>query len=185
MKTNNLIKILITGFITSQIIPFSLQAYANPISKNQPFLLTQNSETELTEENLNQIMKEIEKAEAEENIQGLLKYLAPYVISSVTVEIDNQKITTSIEGKEEHEAFLNNSFKNVKGRKIISSYTTTNINGNGKMALLTRVRAREIDTETGNRFLSLSTDKIRFAMVDNQPQIINIESTGWLEPIER
>jgi len=162
VKKNNLISLLITGFIATQFIPFSHEANANPIVKNQPLLLTQETQTGLTEENLNQIMSAIEKAEIEENIAGILKYLAPYVVTSVTVEIDNQKITTSVEGKDEHEGFLNNSFKSVKDRKTISSYTTTKINDSGEIALLTRVRAREVDTETGNRYLSLSTDKIRF-----------------------
>lgn len=183
MKKNNLISVLIMGFIASQLIPFSDSIKAETVSEKKPLLLVQETQTGLTEDTLTQIMTEIEQAEAEENIAGILEYLAPYVITSITVEIDNQKITTFVEGKDNHEGFLNDSFKKVKGKKVISSYTTTKINDSGEMALLTRVRAREVDTETGNRYLSLSTDKIRFAMIDNQPKIINIESSGWLEPI--
>lgn len=54
-------------------------------------LLVQETQTGLTEDTLTQIMTEIEQAEAEENIAGILEYLAPYVITSITVEIDNQK----------------------------------------------------------------------------------------------
>lgn len=183
MKKINLINLLITWFIASQLIPFSSEVKANPVRKNNPLLVAQETQNDLTEESLNQIMTQIEKAEMEENIQGILEYLSPYIISTITVEIDNQKIITYLEGKDEHEAFLNNSFNNVKSRKIISSYTTTKINDSGDMALLTRVRAREVDTGKGDRYLSLSTDKIRFAMIDNKPKIINIESSGWLEPI--
>lgn len=183
MKKQNLINLLITGVIASQIIPLSSVANANSLVKNQPLLLAQETQNELTEEMLNEIMTKIETAEKEENLQGILQYLAPYVLTSVTVDLDQRKVTTFIEGKEQHEEYLNNSFKNIKSRKIISSYSTTQINGNGQMALVTRVRARELDTENGNRYLSLSTDKIRFAMINNEPKIINVESSGWLEPI--
>ncbi len=183
MKKQKLINLIITGFIASQFIPLSSVANANSLVENQPLLLAKETQNELTEEMLNEIMTNLEAAEMEENLQGILQYLAPYVITSVTVDLDERKVTTFIEGKDQHQEYLKNSFQNIKSRKIISSYTTTKINGNGQMALLTRVRSRELNSEEGESYLSLSTDKIRFAMIDNQPKIINVESSGWLEAI--
>jgi len=183
VKKNHLINVLIMGFIASQLTLFSDSVQAETISEEQPLLLVQEIQTGLTQESLTKIMTEIEQAETEENMDVILKYIAPYIIASVTVEMDNQKITTSIEGKDNISDYLTNSFKKVTKREIISSYTTSKIKEDGQMALLTRVRSRKLDTEEGQSYLSLSTDKIYFAMINNEPKIINVETSGWLEPI--
>jgi hypothetical protein len=126
-------------------------------------------------------MKTIEQAEKEENVEQILELLAPHVLSSVTVELEDLTVTRVIEGKKAHQDFLTNSFTEVKEREVIRSYITTKITNDNQFATVTRIKAADVDTDDGKSFLSVSTDKIRFAVIDNEPKIVNIQIEGWLE----
>lgn len=155
-------------------------AKAQTINGQKSFLMVQKT-SELSEEAIKTVMNAIEKAEKEENVTQLLNFLSPYIISSITVEADDITVTKVIEGKQNHEDFLKNNFNTIKEREYIESYFTTTISDDGKMATVTRIRSTNILNEEGEKYLSLSTDKIRFALIDNQPQIINLEVKGWLQ----
>lgn len=180
MKKHSLINVIITSLIASQVVTIANMAKAEPVNSLKPVLTAQKT-TELTEETITAVMASIEKAEKEENVDQLLNFLSPYIISSITVESDETTITTMIEGKQSHQDFLKNNFTRVKEREYIESYITTKINDDGQIATVTRVRASNITNEEGKKYISLSTDKIRFALIDNEPKIINLEVKGWLE----
>jgi hypothetical protein len=180
VKKHSLINLIITSLITSQVVIIANIVKAEPINSLKP-LLTAQKTTELTEETITAVMASIEKAEKEENVDQLLNFLSPYIISSITVESDDTTITTMIEGKQNHKDFLKSNFNQARETENISSYLSTNILNDGQMATVTRVRASNITTEEGKKYLSVSTDKIRFAVIDNQPKIINLEVKGWLE----
>lgn len=180
MKKHSLINLIITSLIASQVVILANMAKAESINGLKP-ILTAEKTTELTEENITAVMASIEKAEKEENVEKLLEFLSPYILSSITVESNDTTVTTMIEGKQSHEDFLKESFSGVKEREYIESYITTKIGEDGQMATVTRIRATNIATKNGKKYLSLSTDKIRFALIDNKPQIINLDVKGWLE----
>ncbi|MBL1209380.1 hypothetical protein [Geminocystis sp. GBBB08] len=180
MKKYHFINLIITSLITSQIITVTNVVKAESFNNLQPMLTAQKT-PELTEEGIKTVMATIEKAEKEENVEQLMSFLSPYIISSITVESDETTVTTMIEGKQNHEDFLNNNFNGVKQREYINSYFTTKISDDGQMATVTRIRATNITDENGKKYLSISTDKIHFALIDNQPKIINLEIKGWLE----
>ncbi len=180
MKKHSLTNLIIASLITSQIVMVANRVKAEPINGLQPVLTVQKT-TELTEEAIGAVMASIEKAEKEENVEELMVFLSPYILSSVTVESGETTVTKMIEGKQSHEDFLKNSFDSVAEKEDIESYMTTKITEDGQMATVTRIRARNITTEDSKKYLSLSTDKIRFALIDNQPKIINLEIKGWLE----
>jgi uncharacterized protein YuzE len=180
VKKHSLINVIITSLIASQVVIVANTAKAEPVNNLKPVLTAQKT-TELTEETITAVMASIEKAEKDENVDQLLNFLSPYIISSITVESDDTTVTTMIEGKQSHEDFLKNNFSRVKEREYLESYITIKINDDGQIATVTRVRASNITNEEGKKYISLSTDKIRFALIDNEPKIINLDVKGWLE----
>ncbi|BAQ65469.1 hypothetical protein [Geminocystis sp. NIES-3709] len=182
MKKHHLINLFLSGLITTQIVTISHVVKAAPINFNQQEkILTAQNTPQLTSEKITEIMASIENAEKSENLSQLLDFLTPYTFSTISTESDNTTIITTLEGKDEHEYYLSNSFKRVKEREYLNSYSSIKVTEDGQMALVTRIRATNITTEEGQNYLSLSTDKIRFALIDNQPKIVNIEVKGWLE----
>ena len=183
VKKHHLINLFLSGLITTQIVAIPHVVNASSLDfNNSEILLSQNTNV-LTKEQITEIMQTIEQAEKEENLTSLLNFLAPYILSNISIESDNKTVITSLQGKKEHEYYLNNSFQNVKEREYIDSYSTIRVTEDGQMALVTRIRATSLLSETGEKYLSMSTDKIRFALVDNQPKIINIDVKGWLEQV--
>jgi hypothetical protein len=181
VKTNSLINLFISGLIMSQSI--SLASIAQPSSavlEDQSSVVGEKTSS-LTQEIIDSIMKSIEKAEKEENVEQILELLAPHVFSSVTVELEDLTVTKVIEGKKAHHEFLTKSFTEVQEREVIRSYVTSKITSDNQFATVTRIKASDVDTDDGKSFFSVSTDKIRFAIIDNKPQIINIQIEGWLE----
>lgn len=184
VNKNHLINLFLTGLITSQIVTIPHLINPSPANarEDKEVLIAQNS-TRLTPEKMTEIMSSIEKAEKAEDLAQIMSFFSPYILSTVTMDSDNTTIITSLQGKKEHEFYLKNSFDRVKEREIINSYSTTKITEDGQMAIVTRVRGTNLTTEEGQKYLSVSTDKIRFALIDNQPQIINLEIKGWLEQL--
>ncbi|BAQ60280.1 hypothetical protein GM3708_686 [Geminocystis sp. NIES-3708] len=180
MKKYSLINLIISSLITSQIVIVANAVKAEPINSLKPILTAQKTQ-ELTEELITTVMTSIENAEKEENLAQILNFLCPYIISSITVESEETTTTKVIEGKQSHENFLKNNFNRIKQREYINSYRTTKIAEDGQMATVTRIRATNIISENGEKYLSVSTDKIHFALIDNEPKIINLEVKGWLE----
>jgi len=184
VKKNHLINLFLTGLITSQIvaIPHLVNASSANATEDKEVLMAQNS-TGLTPEKMAEIMGSIEKAEKAENLAEIINFFSPYILSTITMDSNNTTVITSLQGKDEHEFYLKNSFGRVKEREVINSYSSTKITEDGQMAIVTRVRGTNLTTEEGEKYLSVSTDKIRFALIDNQPQIINLEIKGWLEQL--
>lgn len=184
VKKSHLINLFLTGLITSQMVTIPSVSHASPVHgrEGKQVLMAQNSSS-LTPEKMTEIMGSIEQAEKAENLGEILNFFSPYILSTITMDSDNTTVITSLQGKNEHEFYLKNSFDRVKEREVINSYTTTKITEDGQMALVTRVRATNLTTEEGQKYLSVSTDKIRFALIDNKPKIINLEIKGWLEQL--
>ena len=145
-----------------------------------PQIVAQTS-SQLNEDNIRQTMEAIEKAENGEDIEDLLNFLVPFAISEVTVEVESNRITTTLEGIEPHRQLLKNTFKLVKDRETIKEYTKIKITADGHIATVIRTMIEEITLEDGRKFIASGTDTFRFAWIDNQPKIISTKSQGWIE----
>lgn len=175
---------MVLSFVTLPLVFIAKEVKASPLPQHSVPPLAQTSNTGFIDQ-VKTAMETIQQAEKNEDTETMLKFLAPYVITRVTVDRGDTQTSTLLEGMERHGEFIKENFTRIKSREILSNYMTVSLNDGGEVATVTRVRSSEIITEDGNRFLSLSTDKIRFAMVDNQPKIVNIESKGWVEPVSR
>ena len=171
------------NFLTLTVLASSILITPASLRANElthPQLLVQST-SELTEEKIRQTMVAIEEAERSESIEELLKFLAPFAISEVTVESQGSKITTNLEGIEAHRALLESTFELVKDRGIINNYMNVRITPDGQVAVVTRMIVEELTTSDGKEFLVSGTDTFHFAWIDNQPMIVLTKSQGWIE----
>ena len=170
--------LLTLSLLASSVLIMPASVRANEFTSAQ--LLVQST-SQLTEDKIRQTMAAIEKAESSEDIEELLKFLAPFAISEVSVEYQESSITKSIEGIEAHRTFLESSFELVEDRGIINDYMSVRITPDGQLAVVKRIIVEEITTSDGREFLSSATDTFRFAWIDNQPMIVSTKSQGWIE----
>lgn len=178
MPKYSLIALLVSGLIGSQLITFSEKTIAS--TEEAHILVAQNTNL-LTEEKVLAIMEQIKQAEQNEDIDTIVSFLAPFVISAITVENKDTVTTRNLQGKQAHRDFLENSFKVVKQREEINSYLTVSTSEDEQLITVTRLHIREVETENTQKFISSSTDVIYFALVEGKPMIIGINTKGWLE----
>ena len=179
VNKNPLIHLLISSLISTQVLSIPQRAIASPLNHSQT-VMGQNI-NQLTEEKVLAIMEIIEKAEEKEDISTILNFLAPFVVSSVTVDTKDATVTRNLEGKKAHDDFLQNNFNLVKDEELIDSYTTVSMSEDEQVLTVTRLRITNVVTEDAREFLSSSNDLIRFALIDDQPMIVSITIKGWLE----
>ncbi|MDJ0728897.1 MAG: nuclear transport factor 2 family protein [Crocosphaera sp.] len=165
--------------ITGLVVTTPVITLAQP--SNSPLLIAQEIK-QLDEEMIRQAMEAINQAENREDIDAMLKFLAPFSISEITVEYKGNILTTNLEGINAHRRMLKNTFALVKEREILNDYMTVRITPDGKIATVTRVIFENLTTKDEQKFMVSGTDILRFALIDNQPKIISVKSQGWLEP---
>lgn len=179
MNKTPLITLLLSGLISTQLLSLPQKAISS--TPNDTQTVVAQTMNQLTEEKVLEIMEIIEKAEQEEDIDTMLNFLAPFITSSITVESRKTTVTRNLEGKKAHRDFLEESFKLVREREEIDSYTTVSMSEDGQVLTVTRLLIAEKKTEDSREFISSSSDLIRFAWIDNKPMIVSITIKGWLE----
>lgn len=178
MPKYSLIPLLMSGLIVSQLITVPEKTIASTEEAN--ILVAQNTNL-FTEEKVLAIMEQIKQAEKNEDINTIVSFLAPFIISTITVEAQDTITTKNLRGKQAHRDFLENSFKVVKQREEIKSYLTVSTSEDAQLITVTRLHIREVETENTQEFISSSTDVIYFALVEGKPMIVGINTKGWLE----
>lgn len=179
MKFNLFKPFLIANVITGLTLVIPIITLAQ--TPNPRILIAQETK-ELNEEIIRQTMEAIDEADNREDIDGMLKFLAPFSISEITVEYKGNILTTNLEGINAHRRMLKNTFALVKERETINDYMTIRMTPDGKIGVVTRVIFENLTTKDDQKFIVSGTDIIRFAMIDNQPKVISVKSQGWLEP---
>lgn len=152
-----------------------LPSSANPIAQ-----ATNNANT-LSEEGVRQMMAKIEQAEQQEDIKALMSFLAPFIVSEITVTSDDQTVTRTLEGLSDHQNLLQQSYNRVAKREVLEKNTQIRLTEDGQLAIVKRRSLRDVTTEDKQKFISFSQDTIRVAMIGGQPKIVSISSEGWLE----
>ncbi|MGK7881008.1 MAG: hypothetical protein AB4060_13040 [Crocosphaera sp.] len=179
MKFNLFKPLLIANVITGLTVTIPVITYAQ--TPNPRILIAQETK-ELDEEMIRQAMDAINEAENREDIDAMLKFLAPFSISEITVEYKGNILTTNLEGVNAHRRMLKDTFALVKQRETINDYMTVRITPDGQVGVVTRVIFENLTTKDDQSFIVSGTDIIRFAIINNQPKIISVKSQGWLEP---
>ena len=179
MKFNLFKPLLIANVITGLTL---IAPGITPAQTPNPRILIAQETKELNEEIIRQTMEAINEAENREDIDTMLKFLAPFSISEITVEYKGNILTTNLEGINAHRRMLKNTFALVKERETINDYMTVRMTSDGQIGVVTRVIFENLTTKDDQKFIVSGTDILRFAMINNQPKIISVKSQGWLEP---
>lgn len=172
----------IPGLFAFCIINFcvaEIAAIATPIEQPVAQADTEKS-NQLTEESIRKVLAGLQAAVEKKDVEGVLKFMAPFATSEVTVESDGVTVNANLYGKDEHRGFLEKTYPTIQNRRTISNRVDMRISPDGQLGTATIFRVREYTTQNGGRFLSQGTDTIRFAMVDNQPMVVSTTLTGWV-----
>lgn len=157
------------------------QAESVPPSLSMPLELTQ-APPSFNEPQILDLMAQIRQAEAAEDVDTLMSFLAPFVVSEVTVESGEQRTARTIEGLSAHREILKNSYDRSLSKEILNEKMSVRFDDDGNIAVVTRYTIQTADLTDDRRVVSMAKDVIRFALVDGQPKVISVVTDGWSEP---
>lgn len=135
----------------------------------------------LTEAQVLALMETIQQAEAAEDIDTLMSFLAPFVVSEVTVQTGNQRVTRTLEGLSAHREMLKSSYDRREGNEVLDEKMSVRFDDDGNIAVVTRYNLETVSLDDNRKFVSMAKDIIRFALVDGQPKVISVTVDGWSE----
>lgn len=152
-------------------------------SKAEPPLspLLAQANAALSEEKILSIMEQIQRAEAEEDVEALMAFLAPFVVSQVSVDSGNQRTRRTIEGLGAHRNILQASYNRSRSTEQLSERMYVRFDDDGNIAIVTRYTMETANLTDNQRIISMGKDIIRFALVDGEPKIISVVTDGWSE----
>jgi hypothetical protein len=160
-----------------------LPVIANDPSSN-PAIVAQ-AKGKLTEENILQAIKEIQAAQNQENLDELLKYVAPFATSEITLEGRELSTTLQVDGKENHRVLLQDMFKKIKSREILTQNIDIRLTSDESLGIAEVLTVKELIDEEGKRYINSSQDVWHFAWLDNRPTLVYVKSKGWLEEVAK
>lgn len=165
----------------------TLTSLNSPILANteHPSVIAQNMTTssqKFTEESIKNVLTMMEKAREQKNPEDVLKYIAPFAYSIVTVDVNNNTIILTLEGIEEHRDFLSETYGDIKDRKILNRQVDVRLSTDQQMGIAVIQEQIEYVTPKGDKFLSSSVNTLRFGLVNGQPMVVSATLKGWLSP---
>lgn len=143
-------------------------------------LLAAQASNQLTEENIRPVLTAIGNALSQKEIEAVLKFVAPFVHTELTVESREGTQFISLEGKEELRDLLKVIYARLKNSNVINQQVKIDITSGGELGIATITTVEAITTENGSRYYSSSTDTLRFAWLNNQPTLVSMTIKGWL-----
>lgn len=175
---------LLQGFLTVCLINSvaSLPIMATPLNSSNPQTVAQAT-NKLTEPAILKILEEMKMAQEKEDIAGMLKYVAPFTHTEVTVETTNGRVTVNLLGTDEHRTLLERAAQIRNASKILAETVQVDVAENGDFAVAEVYTLREITTDQGARIMTASNDTLRFGMINNQPMVVSATLNGWLSVI--
>ncbi|MGK7943164.1 MAG: hypothetical protein AB4058_01690 [Microcystaceae cyanobacterium] len=174
------LSIISLGLIT--LSSLNIPLLANPVP---PSLISQNTKAKsetLTKAEIQTIIDSIEKARKEDDVDGVLKHVAPFIHSRVSVELEKQTIIFELDGLAEHRQYLSETYDFIENRKILDRQVDIRIAQDGQMAVALIYEEVEYITDEGGSILTESVDTLRFGLVNGQPMVVSATLKGWLAP---
>ncbi|HIK13802.1 MAG TPA: hypothetical protein IGS53_00645 [Leptolyngbyaceae cyanobacterium M33_DOE_097] len=162
--------------LTLTVIPSSVEA--TPVVSSTKVA---QASTQITEANVQSVVKQLQAARVSEDIEGTLKLLAPFAVTDVTVQTGNgiTTVITHLEGTAAHRQMLEQSFGKVQSRKVLKNYVTINIISNDfGMAKIYQIE--NLETQDGKSFVAASETILRLGRVDGQVLITSATVEGWI-----
>lgn len=161
-----------------------MPAIANP-ELPASILLAEQPSNQLTEENIRQVLGAIDKAITQKDMEGVLKFVAPFVYTEVTVESNEGTLITPVEGKDGLRDLLQAIYARVENSNVVNQQIRIDITAGGELGIAKITTMEALTTVDGNRYYASSTDTFRFAWLNNQPLIVSMTIKGWLAERQR
>lgn len=156
-------------------------AWASLQSKKLPAIAQANeevsaAESAITVDDIQAINREIEVIIAQGDVEGVIQYMAPFIISETITESSIGAESVYIEGIEEHRRMLTNVFNEAEPEEIsrtqeISKQETIRVTPDGQLATAVISTVNEVTTDDELRLVS-TTDTIRFARLQGEIKVI-------------
>lgn len=138
--------------------------------------------SQLTEAEIEKALASLQTATDKEDIEGVLKLMAPFVYTELILETDNGSQTQYFEGTEENRLLLKETFARIQEREDLGSQTRIRISPDGTMGIATVSSVRGLTTQDGKRFLSVGDNTFRFGRVGNRLMLVSVTIEGRLSP---
>ena len=171
--------ILAVSVLSVEVAPL---AWANLQPQKVHIIAQVNSEVSetisaMTVGEIQAINREVEDVIARGDVEGVLQYMAPFIISETITESSNGFESVYIEGIEQHREMLNNVFNEAETEENldvqeISQKETIRITPDGQLATAVISTVNEVTTEDELRLIT-TTDTIRFARLQGQIKVIS------------
>jgi len=177
MRCPTLLKSILTVcLINTSFLSRSIPIKAQPI----PPVITAQVSNQLSEKQISQILKDIEKAYQDKNITGISKYIASF--ASATVLYKASQISSSFDfiGKDEIVNYLDLILQKIQERKVIEQRVSIQIMEDGQLAIVKVRTVKEVTTTDGKKYYSSGLDVVHFALIDHQPMIVFVKTEGWI-----
>ena len=131
----------------------------------------------ITVADIQQVNLEVKSLIAQGDVEGVLQYMAPFIISETITESSNGFESVYIEGIEQHRDVLTNFFNEAETEEDsevqeISQQETIRVTPDGQLATVTVSTVTEVTTTDDELQLITTTDTIRFARVQDQIKVI-------------
>lgn len=161
------------GFVSltwANLQPQKVNPVAQMNSKNSTNLPT------ITVDEIQKINREVEAIISQGDVEGILQYMAPFIISETITESTNGFESVYIEGIEQHRETLTNFFNEVEAEENldtqeISQKETIRITPDGQLATAVVSTISEVTDDDEVRLIT-TTDTIRFARLQGQIKVI-------------
>ena len=130
----------------------------------------------ITVDEIQEINREVEVVTAQGDVEGLLQYMAPFIISKTITESSNSFESVYIEGIEQHREVLTNFFNEAETEETLSTQEiskkeTIRVTPDGQLATAVISTVSEVITSDELRLVT-TTDTIRFARLQDQIKVI-------------
>lgn len=175
---------LLSGCLTFCLLNVSfpnLPIIASPLKSSDSQIVAQAT-NKITEAAILKILEELKMAQDNEDIAGMLKYIAPFANTEVTMETSNGRLTVNVLGTDEHRDLLQRGAEIRNTSRTLTETVEVNVAENGEFAVAEVYSTREYTTSQGT-ILTASNDTLRFGMINNQPMIVSANLSGWLSAV--
>lgn len=162
--------------LTAAVMPLPAEARPSPA----PVEIAQAT-AQLTEENVQAIVDQLQAARAKQDVEGTLELLAPFAVTVVTVESGNglSTVTTRLEGVAAHRQMLEQSLSQIQNRESLENYVTINIIDEG-LGIAKIYQMENLETADGEAWIAASQTVLRLGRVDGQVLITSATVDGWI-----
>jgi ABC-type lipoprotein release transport system permease subunit len=154
---------------------------ASPLLNSASQFRAEKSENQLTEEQIREFIKNIDQEILDKNIDAVVKNLAPFIQSKITVEKDSRSLTLELNGIEENRNYLQESIKNIRSTEELEKSLKIEIYPNDNFAIVSRIRTADVTLNDGKRMIISSQGKARVALIDRELKIIAWEQISQVD----